>query len=110
MNDRGHSASLPDAPYERGPAFSVTRMASLALAGALLVVLAFFPRLVMRGDELLTQAVMPLLLLGIGASLAHGLGWRPRNSIMAAAVGPFVAWPLMFTAFAFMALASDGVI
>ncbi len=109
MSDHGHSASLPKPPYGRPPFFGVARVASLALAGALLIVLAFFPSLLMRGDALLTQAVMPLLLIGIAASLAHGFGWRPRNSIMAAAVGPLVAWPLMIAAFAFIAFGA-GVI
>ena len=102
MTDRSQSASMQHAHDEQGHAFSLTRIASLALAGGLLLVLAFFPGLLMRGDALLTQAVMPLLLLGIGASLAHGMGWRPRGSILAAAVGPLVAWPLTFAAFAFI--------
>ncbi len=105
MIDRSQSAPLSHArdATERNGALSISRIASLALAMVLLIALAAFPGVLMRGDALLTQAIMPVLLIGIGASLAHGFGWRPRNSIFAAAVGPFVAWPLMLAAFAFLA-------
>lgn len=100
MIDRSHSAPLASTPSAM-PDFS--RIASLTLAGLLLLALVVFPELLRRSDALLTQAVMPVLLLGIGASLAHGLGWRPRGSILATTVGPFVAWPLTLAAFAFLA-------
>lgn len=110
MIDRSHSATLPQSVVASAPAnaISLARIASLALAAVLLVALLAFPGVLMRGDALLTQAVMPLMLIGIGASLAHGFGWRPRSSIMAAAVGPFVAWPLMLAAFAFLAFGAGG--
>ncbi len=112
MIDRSHSASLSQAGVSttRGPSTEVSRIASLALAAVLIGAIILFPGVLMGGDALLTQAVMPVMLIGIGASLAHGLGWRPRSSIVAAAVGPFVAWPLMLAAFAFLAFGAGSVV
>lgn len=112
MIDRSQSASLSQAGVStsRGPGVEISRIASLALAGILLGAIILVPSILMRGDALLTQAVMPVMLIGIGASLAHGLGWRPRSSIVAAAVGPFVAWPLMLAAFAFLAFGAGTIV
>ncbi|MFT3811724.1 MAG: cyd operon YbgE family protein [Micropepsaceae bacterium] len=112
MNDRSYSASLPQAAVAqaRTSMIPVARIASLALAALLLVALIVFPGVLMRGDALLTQAVMPVMLIGIGASIAHGLGWRPRSSIAAAAAGPLVAWPLMLAAFAFLAFGAGPIV
>ncbi len=111
MIDRGHSPPLADVPPHRDQtmALDLARIASLTLAGILLLALELFPELLQHSDALLTQAVMPVLVLGIGASLAHGLGWRPRGSIFAATVGPFVAWPLMLAAFAFLAFGAGNI-
>jgi predicted membrane protein len=110
MIDRSRSAPLANVPphHDQPAMLELSRIASLALAGTVLLALVLFPGLLRRSDVLLTQAVMPVLLTGIGASLAHGLGWRPRGSIWAAAVGPFVAWPLMFAAFAFLAFGAGN--
>lgn len=109
MIDRSQSAPLPAARPQMRCTLSLSRLASLVLAAGLLVALAFFPGVTLRGDALQTQAILPVLLIGIGASLAHGFGWRPRSSMLAAAVGPFVAWPLMLAAFAFLAFGSDAL-
>lgn len=106
MSDRSQSPPLPQA-HELATRWTnpgLARIASLALPAILLAALAVFPGMLMHRDALLTQAVLPVLLIGVGASLAHGLGWRPRSPIFAAAVGPFVAWPLVLATFAFLAL------
>lgn len=112
MIDRSQSASLSQAgiPSARATGIEFSRIASLALAAILLGAIVLVPSVLTRGDALLTQAVMPVMLIGIGASLAHGLGWRPRSSIVAAAVGPFVAWPLMLAAFAFLAFGAGSIV
>lgn len=104
MINRGQSTPLVDDPAlrERSWMPPVSRLASLALAGILVLLLALFPGVMLRGDALLTQAIMPVLLIGIAASLAHGLGWRPRSAILATATGPFVAWPLTLAACVFL--------
>lgn len=104
MIDRSQGAPMPQTEGARWAMPSLARIASLALPAILLTMLAAFPGVLMQRDALLTQAVLPVLLAGVGASLAHGLGWRPRSAMFAAAVGPFVAWPLMLAAFAFLAL------
>ena len=105
MIDRSHSAPLAGhhTAAERTAIPGLSRLASLALALVMLLTLAIFPDVTRRGDELMTQAVMPLLLVGVCACVMHGLGWRPRNSILAAAAGPLVAWPVPLAAFAFLA-------
>lgn len=112
MIDRSPSAPLSEATPLRERTFPValSRLASLSLAIVLLLLLALFPGVALRGDAQLTQAVMPVLLIGIGASFAHGLGWRPRNAMLATAVGPFVAWPLTLAAFAFLAFGGDHLV
>ena len=106
MIDRSQSAPLTEAPTpgERPVGPGLARLVSLTIAITLLLALAFYPSIALRGDALMTQAVMPVLLIGIGGCVAHGLGWRPRSSIFAAAAGPFVAWPLTLAAFAFLAV------
>ena len=109
MTDRSQSATLSQAIVTNAPAMSLSRIASLALAAILLGALVLFPGILMGGDALLTQAVMPVMLIGIAASLAHGLGWRPRSSIAATATGPLVAWPLTLAAFAFLVFGAGQV-
>ncbi len=112
MTDRSHAPTLSAvrASQDQSPALKISRLVSILLAVGLLVALAFFPRVTMQGDALLTQTILPVLLIGLGATLAHGLGWRPRSSILAAVVGPFVAWPLMVAAFAFLALGGGSLV
>ena len=105
MIDRSHSASLTpaQAPAERPIAPGASRLVSLAISIAAMLTLAVYPGVVLRGDAQLTHALMPVLMIAIGACLAHGIGWRPRSSILAAAAGPFVAWPLTLATFVFLA-------
>lgn len=101
MIDRSPSAPLSP---ERLTAAAIARTISVAIAVVALLGLAAFPGVLMRGDALLTQALLPFLLAGVAACIAHGLGWRPRSSVFAAASGPLVAWPLTLAVFAFLAL------
>jgi predicted membrane protein len=87
---------------------AIARGLSLALSLGLFFTLVVFPGIVVRGDALLPRAVLPLLLIGIGGGLAYGLGYRPRSSLLAAMVGPWVSWPLMLSSMAFLVLSSDG--
>ena len=86
----------------------VLRGLSLALSVALIAILVFFPGVTMRGDDLLRRAVLPVLLIGIVGGLAYGLGYKPRSSLLAAMLGPWVSWPLMLSAMAFLVLSTDG--
>ncbi|BCW87974.1 hypothetical protein sos41_11110 [Alphaproteobacteria bacterium SO-S41] len=86
----------------------VLRGLSLALSIALIAVLVFFPGVTMRGDDLLRRAVLPVLLIGIAGALAYGLGYKPRSSLLAAMLGPWVSWPLMLSAMAFLVLSTDN--
>ena len=87
---------------------AIARGVSLALAGAMILALSVFPGLIIGTEELLQRAVLPVLLIGVAGGVAHGLGYRPRSSLLAAMLGPFVSWPLMLSAMAFLALSAGS--
>lgn len=89
-------------------AAAVARFLSLVLAAAMILALVLFPTIVTHDDALLPRAVLPVLLIGIAGGVAHGLGYRPRSSLLAAMLGPWVSWPLMASAMAFLVLSAGG--
>ena len=82
------------------------RIVSLLLCATTTAVLVILPGADGQEDALLVQAIMPIVFLGIAAGLAHGVGIVPRNAILARMISPIVAWPLMLSALAFLALRS----
>ena len=87
------------------PGFSwqeVARGVSLGLSIALLLIVLLVPQAVKREDALLTQAVMPIMLLGIVGGFVHALGYRPRSPVLATMFGPWAAWPLMVSSLVFL--------
>lgn len=110
MKPTDQSHLHPFAPRETQPltATAVARGVSLALAGAMILALVIFPGLVTGTEELLPRAVLPVLLIGVAGGVAHGLGYRPRSSLLAAMLGPFVSWPLMLSAMAFLAMSAGS--
>ena len=107
-SEQSHIPSFP----ERQPSLLtpdvILRGLSLTLSVALICILVFFPSVTMRGDDLLRRAVLPVLLIGVIGGLAYGLGYRPRSALLAAMLGPWVTWPLMLSAMAFLVLSTDG--
>jgi predicted membrane protein len=85
----------------------VARGLSLALSLAMLAALFLVPGILTRGDALLSRAVLPVLLLGVAGGIAYGVGYRPRSPLLAAMLGPWVSWPLMASAMAFLLLATE---
>lgn len=84
----------------------IARAFSLALCAAVVAVLAIFSGAAMREDALLVQAIMPIIVAALGAGVAHGVGYVPRNVFLARLISPIVAWPLMLSALAFLVLRS----
>jgi predicted membrane protein len=82
----------------------IFRIISLVLCAAVVAVLAVFWGSVMGDDPLLMQAILPVVLAGVAAGLAHGVGWTPRNVIVARLISPIVSWPLMVSALALLVL------
>lgn len=78
------------------------RVASLVLAASALLVLLFAPWL-FAGEEVIVQAIMPVLALGFAGAVAYGFGYRPRSATLATMLGPWVAWPLMLSSLALLA-------
>lgn len=85
----------------------IARVLSLLLAAAILALFIASPSLVMRGEILLTQAIMPVALLGIVGGIVYGMGWRPRSEVLAAMISPWAAWPIMLSSAAFLAFTAN---
>lgn len=81
---------------------AVLRIASLLLAASILLTLLFSPWL-FAGEEVIVQIIMPVMALGFAGAVAYGLGYRPRNTMLATMLGPWVAWPLMLSSMALLA-------
>jgi predicted membrane protein len=77
------------------------------LCALVIGVLAIVPAAAVREDAQLAQAIMPIILAGLVAGLAHGVGYVPRNGVVARLISPLVSWPLMLSALAFLVLRSS---
>jgi predicted membrane protein len=85
----GHSAR-PQRLYSR-----LARLVSLLAAGALSLVLTFYPQAVMQGGQAPEHAALMLCMWGIAAGFVHGVGFVPYNSVLRIVLGPLAAWVLM---------------
>lgn len=95
-----------DAPYvvERfGPSMhAVARAVSLGLSISLLLIVLLVPQAVKREDALVSQAVVPIMLLGIVGGFVHAFGYKARSPVLATMFGPWAAWPLMVSSLVFL--------
>ena len=104
MAHRSQSAPLPGLPAPK----DVARAVSLGLSAAVLLIALLVPAAVNRQDMLLTQAIMPVMLLGVVGGLVHGFGYRPRSPVLATMFGPWAAWPLMVSSLVFLIFGMTG--
>lgn len=82
----------------------MSRAISLMLSAGFSLALLFLPA--MRGGELtpIGHGLLSPLLLAICGGFVHGLGYRPRNPFLRAAISPCLLWPAMLALGAVLAL------
>lgn len=102
MADHGERAGATALPAGAAGWDAALRVLSLALAAALGLILFFSPWL-FAGEEILVQAIMPVMALGLAGAVVHGIGVRPRSMVLAAVFGPWVAWPVILSSLALLA-------
>ena len=106
MAYRGDRVPLRGLPIGLFTTMSWSRILTLCLAAGLLGLLTLAPRAILHDSVALTQAVMPIAILGIVGGLLHGFGYRPRNKTLATLFSPWATWTLMLSSLAFLMLAT----
>ncbi len=89
---------------ERRNGYSTWRVGSLILALALPIAFLLVAGHVASTEPQIRQIATLILLMGAGFALAHGLGYRARSLYLKPIVTPWMAWPLMMSAFALLTL------
>lgn len=71
------------------------RAVTLVLAAAVVAILFLYPYSV--GPELTTldRAILPFVVLAVGAAIAYGLGFQFKSRIMNLIVSPVIIWPAL---------------
>jgi predicted membrane protein len=76
----------------------------LSLSSALLLsgIVLLFPNALMSAGEQPHHGLMSLAMLGISAGFVFGVGFIPRNRVIAWILGPCLAWPVMLLSYVFL--------
>ena len=78
------------------------RGVSFGIAATLIALLSLAPWM-FAGETTIVHVIMPVMALGLAGAFAHVVGYRPRSTILAAILGPWVSWPLMLSSLALLA-------
>jgi cyd operon protein YbgE len=71
------------------------RGVSLAAGLALSALLMLYPYALGTQMTPMLHTALPVMLLGVSASLVHGVGFQPHNRALNVLFSPIVAWPLI---------------
>lgn len=107
MAQHTDSARVVTGSRSARPQINIARIVSLVLSAGLALLIILWPGAILGSQRLLTQAVMPVMLLGIAGGALHGLDLAPRQGVAATMCGPWVTWPLMLSSLAFLFLQND---
>ncbi len=78
-----------------GAASRAARFISLVAAAAVVVITAFYPRLIAEDSAGVPHGFLVVLLMGMSAAWVHGFGFIPENRTLRVLFSPWVAWPVM---------------